>query len=208
MLTVELSADDLENNGQFAKIGGVARAIAKAKGVSNLLNSERKIFPRINAGVQSGALNPIDPETLEPLSKSDYGIGLVHFDELAEWGRSTKQFDFRICAPASQKVGAGGTAPDEPKPAAIITRHRLKTRSNPLDAVIELATGTALAPDSNQSVWAELVKLAESKNKPAPLIGYSSDGIQYRGKKYEESGEPDIFKANNLRDRMARAKKR
>lgn len=125
MLTVELSADDLENNGQFAKIGGVARAIAKAKGVSNLLNSERKIFPRINAGVQSGALNPIDPETLEPLSKSDYGHGLVNFDELAEWGRSRNQFDFRIPAsvmqnqpeiprrfpaPAPQNVGAGATA--------------------------------------------------------------------------------------------------
>lgn len=109
---------------------------------------------------------------------------------------------------ATQKVGAGATAPAEPKQAAIITTHRLKTRSNPLDAVIDLATKTAVAPDDSQSVYAKMVTLAEAENKPAPLVGYSSEGIQYRGKKYEETGEPDTFTAKNLRDRMARAKAR
>jgi hypothetical protein len=140
MLTVELSADDLENNGQFAKIGGVARAIAKAKGVSNLLNSERKIFPRINAGVQSGALNPIDPETLEPLSKSDYGTGLVHFDELAEWGRSTKQFDFRIPASIDDQTRAmvvEGFSPETIVGAGVTAA---KNRTNVrIDAIVETA---------------------------------------------------------------------
>ncbi len=106
------------------------------------------------------------------------------------------------------KVGAGATALAEPKQAAIITTHRLKTRSNPLDAVIDLATKTAVAPDDSQSVYAKMVTLAEAENKPAPLVGYSSEGIQYRGKKYEETGEPDTFTAKNLRDRMARAKAR
>jgi hypothetical protein len=108
----------------------------------------------------------------------------------------------------TEKVGAGGTAPRESKQAETITTNRLKNRSNMLDAVIELAISKAIAPDDNQNVWAALVAMAEASEKPAPLIGYSSDGIQYRGKKYEESGEPDTFKANNLRDRMARAKKR
>lgn len=105
-------------------------------------------------------------------------------------------------------VGAGGTALDEPKRAAIITTHLLKTRSNPLDAVIDLATKNAVAPHDSQSVFAEMVKLAEAENKPAPLVGYSSEGVQYRGKKYQETGEPDRFTAKNLRDRMRRAKTR
>ncbi len=108
----------------------------------------------------------------------------------------------------AQKVGAGTTAINEPKRGAIITTHRLKARSNPLDAIIVQATNAALAPDDSQSVYAEMVKLAESKEKPAPLHGYSPDGIQYRGKKYAETGEPDTFTAKNLRDRMARAKAR
>lgn len=107
-----------------------------------------------------------------------------------------------------KKLVAVETAADESKQAAPITKHLLKTRSNPLDAVIELATKSALAPGDAQSVWAELVRMAETEKKPAPLIGFSSDGIQYRGNKFEETGEPDTFKKSNLRDRMARAKKR
>jgi hypothetical protein len=109
---------------------------------------------------------------------------------------------------SAPNVGAVGTSQAEIKQAAIITTHRLKTRTHMLDAVIELAIKKAVAPDDSQSVYAAMVKLAESGNKPAPLIGYSSVGIQYRGKRYEETGEPDTFTAKNLRDRMARAKAR
>lgn len=106
------------------------------------------------------------------------------------------------------KFGAGATAPRESKQAVTITTNRLKTRIHPLDAVIGLATKTALAKDDHQSVWAELVKLAESEARPAPLAGYSSDGIQYKGKVYEEKQEFDIYTKKNLRDKMARDKAR
>jgi hypothetical protein len=119
-----------------------------------------------------------------------------------------REFPPASTAGDSPTVSGAGTVPVETKRAEIITTHRLKSRSNPLNAVIESAAGTALAPNDNQSVWAELVKLAESKDRPAPLVGYSSDGIQYRGKQYEETGELDTFTAKNLRDRMARAKAR
>lgn len=133
----------------------------------------------------------------------------AYWTDLNEWlEKYQKRIDWRFPAPSLQHVVAGDTTPDEPKPAATITTHRLKTRSNPLDAVIELATKTALAPDDTQSVWAALVVIAEQKEKPAPLIGYSSDGIQYRGKKYETTEVPDVFTAKHLRDRMARAKAR
>jgi hypothetical protein len=109
--------------------------------------------------------------------------------------------------PLAQRVGTGEIVPNE-RQAATITTHRLQTRTDALAAVINLATTKAVAPNDNQSVWAELVKLAESADRPAPLLGYSSDGIQYRGKKYEETQEPDVFTAKNLRDRLARAKTR
>ena len=95
MLIVELEGDVFDKSEGFVKIGRLNSAIAKAKGANNLLDSERKIFPRINAAVQLGKLKPLDPETLTPLSNSDYGTGIVTFAELVEWGQATKLFDFR-----------------------------------------------------------------------------------------------------------------
>jgi hypothetical protein len=40
------------------------------------------------------------------------------------------------------------------------------------------------------------------------LVGYSSDGVQYRGKKHTETGEPDVFTFKNLRDRIDGARRR
>lgn len=95
MLIVELEGDDFDKSEGFVKIGRLNSAIAKAKGANNLLDSERKIFPRINEAVQLRKLKPLDPETLTPLSKSDYATGIVTFVELVEWGQATKLFDFR-----------------------------------------------------------------------------------------------------------------
>lgn len=94
MLVVTLGRDCIENGG-FVKLGQVARAIAEAKGVSNLAQAERRIFPRINAAVQLGMLNPLDPETFEPLSREDYGAGIVPFAELVAWGHATKLWNFK-----------------------------------------------------------------------------------------------------------------
>jgi hypothetical protein len=135
--------------------------------------------------------------------------------DLNKWlAENEPRIAWRFPAP---QVGAGetavnvsqcGTAPDGAKQVATITTNRMKTRTHALDAVIGLATKTALASEDHHSVWAELVKLAESKGRPAPLAGYSSDGIQYRGKLYEEKQEFDIYTKKNLRDKMARDRAR
>lgn len=78
--------------------------------------------------------------------------------------------------------------------------HKLKTRRNALDAVIEQATKMATAPDDYHSVWASLVSLAERKDRPAPLLGYvDDDGVKYQG-----SRKVDFFNKDALRKRMAR----
>lgn len=131
--------------------------------------------------------------------------GEACWDDLNDWLADIEpRTTWRFPSPAAQ-----GKAMSPPvSTAASIATHRLNNRSNALAAVIASAINTAVAPSDSHSVWAELVKLAELESKPAPLLGYSSDGIQYRGKKYEENGVPDVFTAKNLRDRMARAKAR
>jgi len=100
MLIVELETADFDGAGiGFIKIGRLNKAIAKAKNpnipAAELLAIERKLFAGINAAVQLGKLKPLDPSTLAPLSKSDYGNGIVPLAEVVEWGRDTNLFDFR-----------------------------------------------------------------------------------------------------------------
>jgi len=58
-----------------------------------------------------------------------------------------------------------------------------KRRSMPLDAVIIKAIQEAVNPSDTSSVWAELKKIAQSENRPAPLIGYSEEdeAVKWQG---------------------------
>lgn len=94
MIEVTLNCEEVVGD-SFVKIGCVAGAIARAMDTSNLGQAERKLFRRVNSGVQLGLLNPLDPETLEPLSREDYGMGVVSFHELVEWGHATNLFKFK-----------------------------------------------------------------------------------------------------------------
>lgn len=113
-------------------------------------------------------------------------------------------------APASEqavgKEGQRAAGPEQTTGLVLptIRTHKIKSRVHALDAVIELAKQQAINPTDYQSTWAALVKMAESECPP-PLYGYSSDGIKYRGKKYEESGVPDVFTKDALRMKMNRS---
>lgn len=81
--------------------------------------------------------------------------------------------------------------------------HTLGTRQpSIMTAEINAARRMASEPNNVESVWGELTKLAEQKY--GVMIGFSSDGIQYRGKIYQRDGEPDVFKIRSLRERMSR----
>jgi hypothetical protein len=82
-------------------------------------------------------------------------------------------------------------------------KNKLKNRIFPMDAEIELAMGKALDSSSAASVWAALTQLAETKT--GCMIGFTSEGIQFKGKEYQENDVLDEFTFKNLRDRMARA---
>ena len=67
--------------------------------------------------------------------------------------------------------------------SATIT-HRIKTRLNPLSAVIEEARKIALDHTDHHSVWEALKGMAESDMRPRPLTGYSEDeGVLYATEK-------------------------
>lgn len=109
---------------------------------------------------------------------------------------------------AVSEEGRGDAEPGQIAGLALPTTrtHRLKPRVNQLDAVIERAKQQAIDPKDYHSVWAALVKIAESECPP-PLCGYSSDDIQYKGRQYEASGIPDVFTKNALRMKMNRSER-
>lgn len=104
-------------------------------------------------------------------------------------------------APASASVNESA-----PASAArmVVTNHT--KRIHPPSADIAEARQRAADADDPSSVYGELQKLAEQRF--GSLIGHSSDGVQYRGKHYEDTGEPDVLTKKNLTDRMRRAKAR
>lgn len=85
------------------------------------------------------------------------------------------------------------------------TKHKIKNRTQPLEAEIDFAMTKAIAPGDPATVWTTLSKLAEEGY--GAMVGYSSDGIQYRGKKYQANGELDVLTFKNLRQRMDSAKR-
>ena len=84
------------------------------------------------------------------------------------------------------------------------TLHHIQTRSNQLTAPINVAVSRALDPTDAYSVWSELVRMAEHKPAPAPLIGFMQEGIQYEGREYYRSGVPDVLTFKNFADRFRR----
>jgi len=77
-------------------------------------------------------------------------------------------------------------------------------RSDSMSAPIRHAIEKALDPSDAHSVWAELIRLAERKPAPAPLIGFISEGIQYEGREYFRTGLFDVMTFRNLADRLRR----
>ena len=84
--------------------------------------------------------------------------------------------------------------------------HKLQSRVRLLDAEVCIAKDRALNRDDVNSVWTELIKMAQ--NKEGSLIGYVSEGLQYRGKKYQETGDFNVFTRKALGKKMRRDKAR
>jgi len=93
-------------------------------------------------------------------------------------------------------------------PCVAPAQRNQQPRGNILTAVINAAQRHALDPDDAYSVWAEIIRMANQPNPPAPLLGHSSDGITYTGNEYQNTGIPDVLTHKNLADRLRRGSAR
>ena len=130
----------------------------------------------------------------------------IRLDEFAAWAVKIElEMPPELCALAESILTTQSKPPVSPtaaKPSKPFT-HKIKNRA---EAILtpEITQAKVKAPDPNSvaSVWGELTKLAESGF--GVMIGFSSDGIQYRGRKYQADQIPDVFTRRNLRERMTR----
>jgi hypothetical protein len=76
--------------------------------------------------------------------------------------------------------------------------HRIARRINALSAVIDKAKKSATDPDDYQSVWAALMALAQTVDRPSPLLGY----VDGEGVKWDDNGSVKILSKDALRKRM------
>jgi len=100
--------------------------------------------------------------------------------------------------------GNGRDATYEQAPAGSAAVYQSPRRSTPLDGPLALAKQCAADPSSWQSVWAELVRLAESEKPPSPLLGFvEGEGVKYRN--LSEQGDGIEFLSREaLRARLRR----
>lgn len=120
----------------------------------------------------------------------------------------------RVIDVRGEAIRQGLVWPDEPSaPAGGVAKEPYQSalvdvvptaRSNPLTSVITKARSSALNAEDPSSVWAELVKMAESPNRPGPLIGYAEgEGIKYQTEKGVQ-----FLTRKNFGDREMRVRKR
>lgn len=88
-----------------------------------------------------------------------------------------------------------------------VTVHDSKKRRHILDH--ELDTAISKHGLKNDAVWSELMLAATQKDKEYPaLVGVVAEGVQYRGRRFEETGEPDVLTQKQCGERLRKRRKR
>lgn len=134
-------------------------------------------------------------------------------DDVNQWlAAEAHGAELRLTYPYSDAgavVGGDASGPIPPlrqpleAPDSAPRKHRIMNRSDPLGAVVEAAKSAALDRDDYLSVWAALVNLAQSSNRPAPLLGYVDDeGVKYQ---VAEGDGTKFLTKDALRKRMYRS---
>lgn len=150
---------------------------------------------RIKIACAESRLNPVHPTLgLSNKARPDYAKlkdGLFSLAEVKAYER--EEFGGEL-----EATGGSGDAVGKVEAEPVITTHKLKTKNMPLDAEIATAKTRALDNTSVQSVWDELVKMANKQE--GCLIGEGDlDELQYGSRQ-----DPQIFKKKMLGDRMRR----
>jgi hypothetical protein len=128
--------------------------------------------------------------------------------EWLEWATNhgfTVHDGFRLAVRDLEQQQLAHQGTPGPAPIRKVPSQATQTRRNVLDHIIELAQESATKRTDPQSVYAELKKLANSGDRPPPLLGFIED----EGVKYEDSnGNAKFFTLKNLSERMKRRLKK
>jgi hypothetical protein len=204
----QVEPEDLDNWGGL-KVSDEGLFVLNADASSILTPSE---YAALIKGRPTDSTKPaiVFPCNLRQLVEFLDGIGLtgvIDADELdsylAEEDHDTSQI---IPKDESQKVQSTDetsqivTEAAPQKEQFEVKKNMLRNRSSKLMVEINQAMNKAHDKTDIHSVWGELTKLAEQKT--GGMIGFSSEGVQYRGKVYQNTGVPDVFTLKMLRDRM------
>lgn len=98
----------------------------------------------------------------------------------------------------SEREGDQANKPMKSPNGAKVTRHRLKTRRDMLDAPIEKAKERAIDGEDYHSVWAALMHMAKTPDLYPPLLGHADDELKWG----VSADEINFFSKENLRKRM------
>ncbi len=105
----------------------------------------------------------------------------VYLATFAKWALNTMKWDIPDELRALAATAQPAVMADAPTRTV---RRKLKSKRHALEHVIVIAKNAASEPDSYLSVWPVMVRLAETPNPPAPLIGYvEGEGIKYQADK-------------------------
>lgn len=107
----------------------------------------------------------------------------------------------------NQAFPHGQDVKDHEYPDGSITVHDSKRRRHTLDHELDVAIKKHGL--KNDAVWSALTLAAEQNDKEYPaLVGVVADGVQYRGRRYEETGEPDVFTKKQCRERLRKRQRK
>jgi hypothetical protein len=173
-------------------------------------------FNRLMKDVKSNKVSLYEPgqndehETLEGVKLSVIAIHFyeVYFKDLNEWLENNKAYrwiNWRFPDPGALDLGnkKGSTMSAQP-PTIKLVKAEQRERKDDVSAVVERAIDSAVDPSDSNSSWAAFIKLAESKERPAPLLGL----VEGEGVKYLAADGDQYLTKKNFRDRHARRLKK
>jgi hypothetical protein len=169
---------------RLAELSKLANSLTESTPSSNA-----ELYKRASSSAQLKPVRSKAPAPLERINSSGPGPSSLSNKFVDEW--------VEVAESRRQSV----TAIEKKK---LVTNAPTAARSDLLNPIIHLAKKNAQDGNNYQSVWAEMVKLADSKNRPAPLLGF----IEGEGVKYQAESEVKFFTKRNLADRMRRAESR
>jgi hypothetical protein len=146
-----------------------------------------------------------------PISPMETTVQRADLDDLCQKkdyplpGRTTGQAG----SEAGDEATAGATAATAANTSAPASSKSIRHRpASPLTAVIEMARKTVSdgGGDGNDYlfVWLALIQLAESPNRPAPLVGYAEGDVKYSAKTKHGTDVVECFSKDAMRQWMKR----